>query len=85
MRILPDFGEKMQSIRANEEKTWIEVIENAKSSGELMSSVNSEELARLFIASKDGIGMQIVLENRLKHYSEEIISAWSSLYKFVKA
>jgi AcrR family transcriptional regulator len=85
LRILPDFGDKMQAIRLGEELTWIEVIDNAKTSGEIQSYVDSQEIAKLFISTKDGTGMQVILENRLKQLSKEITTVWSSLYKLIKA
>ncbi len=85
LRILPEFGEKMQELHLRDAFTWIEVIDNAKASGEIISSIDSQQLAKLFISSKDGLGMQVILENRLKQFSKEIITAWTSLYKFVKA
>ena len=85
LRILPDFGVKMQEIQFREEQTWIEVIENAIASGEILSSIDSQEIARLFISSKDGLGIQVILENRLKQFSKEIFNLWVSIYKLIKA
>jgi len=85
LRILPDFGVKMQEIQFREEQTWIEVIENAIASGEIISSIDSQEIARLFISSKDGLGIQVILENRLKQFSKEIFNLWVSIYKLIKA
>ena len=85
LRILPNFGEKMQESQFREELAWIEVIDNAIASGEVISSIDSREAARLFISSKDGLGMQLILENRLKQFSKEILIVWGSLYKLIKA
>lgn len=84
LRILPDFGEKMQEIHLREAQTWIEVIDNAKASGEVIASNDSKELANLFIASKDGLRIRLILENRQKSISKEIHSAWISMYNLIK-
>ena len=84
LRILPDFGAKIREVYYREEKVWIEVIDNAKKSGEIISSVDSQHLAKLFISANDGLGMHVILENRLDQLSKEIISIWTSLYKLIK-
>lgn len=85
LRILPDFGEKMQEIQLREERTWTEVINNAKASGEVKDSIDSHEIAKLFISAKDGLGIKVILENRLKFFSKEIYTVWTGLYKLIKA
>ena len=83
--ILPDFDTKIHGVFHREEKAWIEVIENAKASGEIVSTIDSRHLAILFISAIDGLGMHLILENRLNQLSEEIMSVWTSLYKLIKA
>lgn len=85
LRILPDFDTKIHEVFHREEKAWIEVIDQAKASGEIISSIDSRHLAILFISAIDGLGMHLILENRLNQLSEEIISVWTSLYKLIKA
>ena len=85
LRILPDFGTKIREVYLREEKAWMEVIDHAKESGEIKSSVDSHHLAKLFISANDGLGMHMILENRLDQLSKEIISVWTSLYKLIKA
>ena len=85
LRILPDFATKIHEVFHREERAWIEVIENAKASGEIVSSVESRHLAILFISAIDGLGMHLILENRLNQLSKEIMSVWTSLYELIKA
>ena len=61
------------------------MIENAKRSGEIVSSIDSEHLAKLFISTNDGLRKDVILENRLDQLSKEIITVWTSLYKLIKA
>lgn len=84
LRILPGFGTKIREVYLREEGAWMEVIANAKASGEIESSVDTQHLAKLFISVNDGLGMHVILENRLEHLSKEIISVWNSLYKLIK-
>jgi len=85
LRILPDFDTKIHEVFHREERVWIEVIEHAKASGEIVSSINSRHLAILFISATDGLGMHLILENRLNQLGIEIMSVWTSLYNLVKA
>ena len=85
LRILPDFATKIHEVFHREERAWMEVINNAKASGEIVSSIDSRHLAILFISAIDGLGMHVILENRLEQLSKEIISVWSSLYKLIEA
>jgi len=85
LRILPDFGNKMRGVFLREKEAWVEVIDNAKKSGEIISSVDSHHLAKLFISANDGLGMHVILENRLDQLSKEIISVWTSLYQLIEA
>jgi len=85
LRILPDFDSKIHEVYHREERTWMEVIDHAKASGEIVSSVDSQHLATLFISAIDGIEVHVILENRLDQLSKEIIAVWNSLYKLIKA
>jgi len=85
LRIIPDFGKKIREVYLREENAWIEVIENSKKSGEIISAIDSKQLAKLFISANDGLGMHVILENRLEELSQEIISVWTSLYQLIKA
>jgi len=85
LRILPDFDTKIHEVFHREERAWIEVIDSAKASGEIVSSIDTRHLAILFISAIDGLGMHVILENRLDQLSKEIMSVWTSLYKLIKA
>ena len=85
LRILPDFDTKIHEVFHREERAWIEVIDQAKASGEIVSSIDTRHLAILFISAIDGLGMHLILENRQDQLSKEIMSVWTSLYKLIKA
>lgn len=85
LRILPEFATKIHEVFHREERAWMEVINNAKASGEIVSSIDSRHLAILFISAIDGLGMHVILENRLDQLGKEIMSVWTSLYKLIKA
>jgi len=84
LRTLDDFDTKIHEVYMREEETWIEVIENAKESGEIISSTDTRLLAKLFISANDGLGIHIILENRLDQLSKEIMEVWLYLYKLIK-
>jgi len=85
LRILPGFDTKIHEVFDREEETWMEVIENAKANGEIVSSIDTQHLAILFISAIDGLGMHAILENRLNQLGKEIMSVWTSLYKLIEA
>jgi len=84
LRILPDFDTKIHEVFHREERAWMEVIDHAKASGEIVSLIDTRHLAILFISAIDGLGMHLILENRLNQLSKELISVWTSLYKLIK-
>jgi len=84
LRILPDFGTKIREVYLREENAWMEVIDHAKESGEIISTIDTQHLAKLFISANDGLGMHTILENRLDQLSQEIIAVWTSLYKLIE-
>jgi len=85
MRLLPGFNEKIHEVHRREREAWVEVIRNAKASGEIVTSFDANSLAKLFICSNDGIGMHVILEGRLKELYQEISGVWNGIYKLIEA
>ncbi len=85
MRLLPEFKEKIHEVHKREREAWVEVIRNAKASGEIVTNFDDTHLAKLFICSNDGLGMHVILEGRLKDIFQEISSVWNGIYKLIEA
>ena len=85
LRLLPGFNERIHEVHRREREAWIEVIQNAKASGEIITDFDDANLAKLFICSNDGIGMHVILEGRLKEIFQEISAVWSGIYKLIEA
>jgi TetR/AcrR family transcriptional regulator, transcriptional repressor for nem operon len=85
LHLLPGFHEKIHEVHRREREAWIEVIHNAKASGEILTDFDDARLAKLFICSNDGLGMHVILEGRLKDIFQEISGVWNEIYKLIEA
>jgi AcrR family transcriptional regulator len=80
MRLIPGFRKKIKAGHEEELNIWTEVVNNAKSSGEISTIIDSEALARLFIYVNDGTGMHLMLESKLEDAPKELMELWEGLY-----
>jgi hypothetical protein len=44
-----------------------------------------EQIAKMFVFISDGIGMRLMVENKLDQMTHEIVTIWDGLYKQLKA
>lgn len=84
LRLFPDFPDKIIISHENERNAWIEVIKNAKKSGEIKTHISDKQLARMFISVNDGLGMQLMLEGRFDDLQGEIFNLWNAIYNLIK-
>ncbi len=85
LRIFPDFPEKIMKIHEKERNIWMEVINNAKKNGEIATHISDKQLAKMFIAMNDGLGMHLMLEGRFDDLQGEIFTMWNAIYNLIKA
>lgn len=84
MKLLPDFSEKVSRVHQIERNVWVEVIRNAKKRGEITTTINDLQLAKMFVAINDGIGIHLMLENKYFEMHGHIFNQWSNLYHLIK-
>lgn len=63
MHILPNFKEASNRQEEEEFSCWKEVIKRAKKTGEINSSVQENEVAKMFVYLGDGYGMHQILRD----------------------
>jgi Transcriptional regulator len=86
LKRVPDFSAIVARQRETELTVWTEVITNALASGEIASSLEPLEIARLFICASDGLG----INNSLLNTSSDALhpnakTLWDNLYTQFKA
>lgn len=84
LRIVPGFPEKIDLMHAKERAAWVEVFKNARANGEIATSMSDLQLARIFVALNDGIGMHQILEGKLEELPGEIFNIWMGIYNQIK-
>jgi hypothetical protein len=81
MKMLPDFKELRVQQQQKELKAWTKIIETAKKSGEIKSKMSVEQIAKLFIYSAKGLGLNCIMEDKYDDSSKKIKELWDELYK----
>lgn len=83
MRILPDFNEQLIRQRKDELKLWKKVIAAARKKGEIRSSLSDDQVARLFLYTGDGLGLQSILLDNTSKARLELQQLWDGLYSML--
>lgn len=82
MRMLPAFGEKLNQARQAELQAWTSAIERARTAGEISSPMTNEQIARLFLFSGNGTGLNAILTGvPAASMVAEYRNLWEALYK----
>jgi AcrR family transcriptional regulator len=84
LRHLPGLKDLVVRALTIERSVWIEVIRNARDSGEISTCMPDEQLARIFVAISDGIAMQKLMDGDLDQVYSSILEHWKSLYSEIK-
>jgi len=85
MKLFPEFREKLYKIQKNELAAWITIVGVAKKNGEIKSAMTDEQIAKLFVFISDGVGMRLIMGNKIDTMAEEISALWDGLYNQLKA
>lgn len=85
MKIFPEFKEKIHKMMEDEFNAWRDIIHIAREKGEIKSAMTDEQIAKLFITISDGIGMHLIIENKLDKMKEEFKEVMDGLYNQLKA
>lgn len=83
-REFPQITDKLIEAHTKELDVWMRVIGNSRASGEVRTSTPDDTLARLFIVIADGIGINLITENRLQDMQNELRVAWDAIYRLIR-
>jgi TetR/AcrR family transcriptional regulator, transcriptional repressor for nem operon len=84
LRILSGFSERIAQVHHKELAIWMEVVRNAKASGEITTFLSDAQVARLFISTGDGRGMHMILEGKIEDVPGELFTTWNGLLSLLK-
>jgi TetR/AcrR family transcriptional repressor of nem operon len=85
LKMLPDFKKERTRQQKDELTAWARIIRVAKKSGEISSDMTDVELARLFIYTAKGAGINCIMEDNYGHSRKEIKALWDGLYKSLRS
>jgi AcrR family transcriptional regulator len=85
IKLSPEFRRRFRKQQEAEQKAWESIIRTAREKREIASAMTDEQIAKLFIFVTDGIGMRLVVENKMERMMEEISRIWDGLYNQIKA
>lgn len=83
-RIIPTFKEKTLKAQNKELKVWMEVISNAKQSGEIKSDMDDETLAQYFVSISYGNAITRLINHDVSYMRKTLRSLWEGLYNMLK-
>lgn len=84
---IPSFKKMFVEENQRELENWEKVIATAKKNGEIKTGIANEKIARMFMHTGDGYGLNMILLNTANVQSEfayELKSIWDSLYSLLK-
>jgi AcrR family transcriptional regulator len=84
IRMVPAFKEQMAFMGDQELKGWLKIIRIARKKGEIKPAMTDEQIAKFYMYSNDGIGIRMILDNRMGEMKTEIKSLWDGFYKQLK-
>jgi AcrR family transcriptional regulator len=80
----PDFKAKIKKMHLDEELMWEEIIEKAKKSGEINTTISNHHIAKLFIYSIDSNFIHSILTENFTKALTLIEDLWSDFYEGLK-
>ena len=88
MKMLPSYKQKLLDNNQEELKQWKKIVHIAKKNGEIKTTMSDEQVAKLFIFTSDGMGMQLIMSGtigQMDKFKSELQSIWNGLYDALKA
>jgi AcrR family transcriptional regulator len=83
LRILPSFRKAFDENEIKEFNAWIKIIDIAKKSNEIKSKLPTEDIAKLFVFMADGLGTNMLLQNKEANITMEVLKSWDSIYLLI--
>lgn len=84
IRLVPKFKEMFDKRMNDETAAWIKIIDIAKKSKEINTTVSSRQVAKMFISAADGLTLNMLMLGRISTLNNEISKIWSSIYTLLK-
>ena len=85
LKMLPNFREEHNERQKEEMRAWTEIVKIARKKGEIKSDLTDTQVAKLFIYSGDGIGINFIMSDSLHKVAKELHPLWDGLYNMLKA
>jgi AcrR family transcriptional regulator len=83
-KLFPETQKKIIDLHKLEFASWVEIIDTAKSKGEIKSTLPTELIARMFIYLPDGSYMNFLIDRNLDKYRFGARKLWEGLYEMLK-
>ncbi len=84
MKMLPAFKRQHAKQQEEELNAWTQIISTARKKGEINSEMSNDELAKLFIYSGDGVGINCIMAGNYNVAAKEKKTLWDGLYNTIK-
>lgn len=84
MKMLPEFKELRLQQQKNEVKAWTKIVDIAKKNGEIKSKMSSDHIAKLFVYSAKGVGINCIMDDKYNDSRKRIKELWDDLYNDLK-
>ncbi len=82
LRMIPEYRDKIQQARRYELEQWTFAVERAQASGEIKSTMTADQLAKMFIFSGNGIGLNIIMsKGSPEAIKESFTNLWDGFYE----
>ncbi|HXS36491.1 MAG TPA: helix-turn-helix domain-containing protein [Flavipsychrobacter sp.] len=84
IKMLPAFKEELYQHQKEELRAWTKMVQIARNSGEIASEMTNEQIAELFIYISDGVGINLIMEEKLDRLKKKLSTLWDGLYTMLK-
>jgi TetR/AcrR family transcriptional repressor of nem operon len=85
LKIAPDSQEKVLASLQFELDSWVEIVRAARERGEIRSVIDDELIARMFVCSADGVGLQNIMKQKTGTTRADMRRLWDGFYELLKA
>ena len=85
LKRLPTFQALREHHKALELAEWSAVVQQARTTGEITTTLSDAQVAKLFIYLADGIAVNFVLHSQTDELQHEVIAGFNALYQQLKA
>lgn len=86
LKLFPDFRTQITSGLKQELEIWKSVICEARTKGEISTSMSDEEIALTYISLSDGIAMHMIVKGLdINEIKDMFLNLWNKFYELIKA